>query len=116
MNYTIRYIDLSWAVVGICENERMHSSVLIPSIEKDEVKAVQQYVIGYLSFWHIAFIDETLLVPCDDEELRIAARKKIEQYIADHPPVAKLPRFYLVLLRQNITKMEEDDMSRVVQA
>ena len=43
------------------------------------------------------------------------ARRKIDRYIADHPPVETFPRFYLVLLRQPIAPMESDGMSRVYQ-
>ena len=41
--------------------------------------------------------------------------RKINRYIADHPPVETFPRFYLVLLRQPIAPMEADGMSRVYQ-
>ena len=108
------YIDLSWAVVGICEGSHLPLSALVH--EGDEMEeTVEQYVIGYLAFWHIAFVDESRLVPCDDEALRTAARQKIDRYIASHPPVEMLPRFYLVLLRQQIAPMETDSMSRVYQ-
>ena len=43
------------------------------------------------------------------------ARQKIDHYIAEHPPVETLPRFYLVLLRQQIAPMEQDGTSRVYQ-
>ena len=109
------YIDLSWAVVGICENPHQPLLSHIPGIDKDEATAVEHYVIGYLAFWHIAFVDEKQLQPCYDEALRTAARQKIDRYIADHPPVETLPRFYLVLLRQSIASMEQDGMSRVYQ-
>ena len=91
-NY-LRYINLSWAVVGICENARQ----------------------PYMAFWHIAFVDEDCLVPCNDDALRNDARRKIDRYIADHSPVETFPRFYLVLLRQPIAPMEPDGMSRVYQ-
>ncbi|MBQ6193136.1 MAG: hypothetical protein IJJ98_01590 [Prevotella sp.] len=120
------YINLSWAVVGICERPRVgdprsgmnvHQPLLshIPGIDKDEAAAVEHYVIGYMAFWHIAFVDEDRLVPCDDDALRNEARQKIDRYIADHPPVETFPRFYLVLLRQPIAPMEPDGMSRVYQ-
>ena len=110
-NY-LRYINLSWGVVGICENARQP---LIPGIDNDEAAAVEHYVIGYMAFWHIAFVDESRLVPCHDDALRTEARKKIDRYIADHPPIETFPRFYLVLLRQPIAPMESDGMSRVYQ-
>ena len=124
-NY-LRYINLSWAVVGICErprvgdqrsgmNARQPLLSCIPSIEEDKAAAVEHYVIGYMAFWHIAFVDEDCLVPCNDDALRNDARRKIDRYIADHPPVETFPRFYLVLLRQPIAPMESDGMSRVYQ-
>ena len=106
------YIDLTWAVVGICEGSHLPLSALVHEGDKME-ETVEQYVIGYLAFWHIAFVDESRLVPCDDEALREAARQKIDRYIVDHQPIETLPRFYLVLLRQQITPMEADGMSRV---
>ena len=69
----------------------------------------------YMAFWHIAFVDEDCLVPCNDDALRNDARRKIDRYIADHSPVETFPRFYLVLLRQPIAPMEPDGMSRVYQ-
>ena len=115
MQNNLKYINLSWAVVGICEGSCLPLSKFIPDIDKDEVAAVEHYVIGYLAFWHIAFVDESRLVPCDDEALHEAARQKIDRYIADHQPVETLPRFYLVLLRQQIAPMEQDGTSRVYQ-
>ena len=126
MQNNFKYINLSWAVVGICErprvgdqrsgmNARQPLLVHIPGIDKDEATAVEHYVIGYMAFWHIAFVDEDRLVPCRDDALRNEARKKIDRYIADHPPVETFPRFYLVLLRQPIAPMEPDGMSRVYQ-
>ena len=115
MQNNFKYINLSWAVVGICENARQPLLVHIPGIDKDEAAAVEHYVIGYMAFWHIAFVDEDCLVPCNDDALRNDARRKIDRYIADHPPVETFPRFYLVLLRQPIATMESDGMSRVYQ-
>ena len=126
MHNSFKYINLSWAVVGICErprvgdqrsgmNARQPLLVHIPGIDKDEAAAVEHYVIGYMAFWHIAFVDESRLVACNDEALHEAARQKIDRYIADHQPVETFPRFYLVLLRQPIAPMEPDGMSRVYQ-
>ena len=72
------YINLSWAVVGICENARQPLLSCIPGIDNDEAAAVEHYVIGYMAFWHIAFVDESRLVPCNDDALRNDARRKIE--------------------------------------
>ncbi len=126
MQNNLKYIDLSWAVVGVCERPRVgdqrsgmnpHQPLLshIPGIDKDEAAAVGHYVIGYLAFWHIAFVDEKQLQPCHEEALRTAARQKIDRYIEEHSPVETLLRFYLVLLRQQIAPMEQDGMSRVYQ-
>ncbi len=69
MQNNFHYINLSWAVVGICENDRQPLLFHIPGIDKDEAAAVEHYVIGYMAFWHIAFVDEDCLVPCHDDAL-----------------------------------------------
>ena len=114
MQNNLRYINLSWAVVAICEDGTLPLSTIVHD-EQDEAEVVERYIIGYMAFWHIAFVDEDCLVPCHDDTLRTEARKKIDRYIADHPPVETFPRFYLVLLRQPIAPMEADGMSRVYQ-
>ena len=114
MQNNLHYINLSWAVVGICEGSHLPLSALVHKGEDIE-EAVEHYVIGYLAFWHLAFVDEKQLQSCHDEALHEAARQKIDRYIADHPPVETFPRFYLVLLRQQIAPMELDGMSRVYQ-
>ena len=66
MQNNFKYINLSWAVVGICErprvgdqrsgmNARQPLLSCIPGIDNDEAAAVEHYVIGYMAFWHIAF-------------------------------------------------------------
>ena len=100
MQNNFKYIDLSWAVVGICENSHQPLLSHILGIKTNETAAVEHYVIGYMAFLHIAFVDEDRLVPCHDDALRTEARQKIDHYVADHPPVETFPRFYLVLLRQ----------------
>ena len=107
MQNNFKYINLSWAVVGICENTRQPLWVHILGIDKDEAAAVEHYVIGYMAFLHIAFVDEDCLVPCNDDALRNDARRKIDRYIADHPPVETFPRFYLVLLPPKCYKPPE---------
>ena len=114
MQNNLRYINLSWAVVAICEDGTLPLSTIVHD-GQDEVEMVEHYVIGYMAFWHIAFVDEDRLVPCRDDALRTEARKKIDRYIADHPPVETFPRFYLVLPRQPIAPMEPDGMSCVYQ-
>ena len=114
MQNNLRYINLSWAVVAICEDGTLPLSAIVHD-GQNEAEMVEHYVLGYLAFWHIAFVNESRLVPCNDDALRTEARQKIDRYIADHPPVETFPRFYLVLLRQSITPMEADGMSRVYQ-
>ncbi len=70
MQNNFHYINLSWAVVGICKNARQPLLSCIPGIDKDEAAAVEHYVIGYMAFWHIAFVDEERLVSCHDDVLR----------------------------------------------
>ena len=115
MQNNFKYINLSWAVVGFFEAPHQPLSSCIPGIEEDEAAAVERYVIGYMAFWHIAFVDESRLVPCHDDALRTEARRKIDRYVADHQPAETFPRFFLVLLRQPIAPMEPDGMSRVYQ-
>ena len=125
MQDNFKYINLSWAVVAICEDGTLPLSTIVHD-GQDEVEMVERYVIGYMAFWHIAFVDESRLVPCNDDALCTEARQKIDRYIAErlrvgeqssgiHPPVETFPRFYLVLLRQPIAPMEADGMSRVYQ-
>ena len=113
MKQEMRYIDLSWAVVAICESADFPWTKLVYDDKIEQ--AVERYVLGYMAFWQIAFIERERLVPCEDERLREAARLKIDRYIEQHPPVQCLPRFYFVLLQQPITPMQPDGMSQVYQ-
>lgn len=113
MKHELKYIDLSWAVVAVCGKDGVTWQHLVR--DGNPVDRVEQYVLGYMSFWHLAFIDKEALVPCEDEQLRRAARHKIERYIAEHPPVQPLPRFYIVLLQQPIAPLEPDGMTQVYQ-
>ncbi len=113
MKHELKYIDLSWAVVAVCGKDGFTWQHLVR--DGNPVDRVEQYVLGYMSFWHLAFIDKEALVPCEDEQLRRAARHKIERYIAEHPPVQPLPRFYIVLLQQPIVPLEPDGMTQVYQ-
>ena len=113
MRQELRYIDLSWAVVAVCESETFTLQDLVR--DGNPVDKIEQYVLGYMSFWQIAFIDRERLIPCEDEPLRLAARHKIERYIAEHPPMQPLPRFYIILLAQPFTLLEADGMTQVYQ-
>ena len=62
-------------MVGICENARQPLLVHIPGIDKDEAAAVEHYVIGYMAFWHIAFVNEDLkITSCPATTTRSAPR------------------------------------------
>ena len=113
MKQNLRYIDLSWAVVALCESDQFTVDQLVHGDSVEE--AVERYVIGYMAFWQIAFIEKERLQLFDDETLRQAARLKIDRYIKEHPPVQRLPRFYLVFLDTAVVPMEPDDLSRVYQ-
>ena len=72
------------------------------------------YMIRYIDAQQ-GNVGDIQMQPCHEEALRTAARQKIDRYIEEHSPVETLPRFYLVLLRQQIAPMEQDGMSRVYQ-
>lgn len=89
--------------MGSCGHHRQGRSQR-PSIheasgEPIEV-TIERYVIGYLVFWHIAFIDKEKMNRCNDEKVIELGRKKMEEYIFSHPPIATLPKFYIVFLNQ----------------
>jgi hypothetical protein len=113
MKQVLKYVDLPWAVVGVCESESFTINQLVHDDSVEQ--AVERYVIGYMAFWQIAFVEKERLVPCDDKTLRASARLKIARYIAEHPPVECLPRFYIVLLQQPCAPLETDGTTRVYQ-
>ena len=113
MKKVLKYVDLPWAVVGVCESESFTINQLVHDDSVEQ--AVERYVIGYMAFWQIAFVEKERLVPCDDETLRAVARSKIARYIVEHPPVHHLPRFYIVLLQQPCAPPEPDGTTRVLQ-
>ena len=102
---TISYINLSWAVVGIIDKD-VHNSLQSMKRSNEPIEAtIERYVIGYLVFWHIAYIDKAYIDKekmnrCDDEKVIELGRKKMEEYVTSHPPVATLPKFYIVFLNQ----------------
>ena len=63
MHNSFKYINLSWAVVGICENPHQPLLSHIPGIEEDKAAAVEHYVIGYMAFWHIPLWMRTASCP-----------------------------------------------------
>ena len=46
------------------------------------------------------FIDKEKMNRCNDEKVIELGRKKMEEYIFSHPPIATLPKFYIVFLNQ----------------
>lgn len=52
----ISYINLSWAIVGIIDKD-VHSSLQSMKRPDEPIEiTIERYVIGYLGFWHIAYI------------------------------------------------------------
>ena len=100
MTASISYINLSWAVVGIIDKD-VHNSLQSMKRPNEPIEiTIERYVIGYLGFWHIAFIDKEKMNRCNDETVIEFGRKKIEEYISLHPPIATLPKFYIIFLNQ----------------
>ena len=81
MTASISYINLSWAVVGIIDKDVRNGLQSMKRPDEPIEVTIERYVIGYLVFWHIG-------------------RKKMEEYIFSHPPIATLPKFYIVFLNQ----------------
>lgn len=97
---TISYINLSWAVVGIIDKDVRNSLQSMKRPGEPIEITIERYVIGYLGFWHIAYIDKEKMNRCDDEKVIELGRKKLEKYISSHPPIVTLPKFYIVFLKQ----------------
>lgn len=100
MTVSISYINLSWAVVGIIDKDVRNSLQSMRRPDEPIETTIKRYVIGYLGFWNIAFIDTCRMNKCNDETVILCAEKKMEEYITSHPPVATLPKFYIVFLNQ----------------
>ena len=100
MTTSISYINLSWAVVGIIDKDVRNSLQSMKRPDEPIEATIERYVIGYLGFWHIAFIDKGRMNRCHDETVIQHAKKKMEEYITSHPPVVTLPKFYIVFLNQ----------------
>ena len=52
----ISYINLSWAIVGIIDKDVHNSLQSIKRADEPIEITIERYVIGYLGFWHIAYI------------------------------------------------------------
>lgn len=100
MTISISYINLSWAVVGIIDKD-VHNSLQSMKRPNEPIETtIERYVTGYLGFWHIAFIDTDMMNKCYDETVIKKGCIKLEEYITSHPPVATLPKFYIIFLNQ----------------
>lgn len=95
----LTFITLSWAEIGIVECAGFSLSSLQKGDEPIE-QAVERYVTGYMAFWGIAFVKENLEQDSPDKATEESAKEKIKHYVAQHPPVEPLPRFYIAFLNQ----------------
>ncbi|WP_300729351.1 hypothetical protein [uncultured Bacteroides sp.] len=110
----VSYFILDWAVVGmIDEGSCMALSELKKKDDVTMEEAVERYVIGYMSFWRIAFIKKERMNRCSDPVMAEKGRKRIEQYIEAHPPVSPLPKFYIIFLNQPEVGCDADGLSDV---
>ena len=91
MASSISYINLSWAVVGIIDKDVNNSLQSMKRPDEPIDVTIERYVLGYLAFWHIAYIDKEKMNRCEDQKVIELGRKKLEEYITSHPPVATLP-------------------------
>ena len=94
------YINLFWAVVGIIDRDALNSLQSMKRPDEPIETTIEKYVTGYLSFWNITFIDTDKMNKCTDETVIEFGKKKMEEYIISHPPLATLPKFYIVFLNQ----------------
>ena len=58
MTASISYINLSWAVVGIIDKDVRNGLQSMKRPDEPIEVTIERYVIGYLVFWHVAFIDK----------------------------------------------------------
>ena len=97
MEQALHYFAFSWAVVGIADSNACRA---LQARQEPIERTVERYVEGYLNFWHIVFIDKERIKRVDNKETIEQGRAKLKAYIATHPPVVTLPRFYIVFLNQ----------------
>lgn len=80
MTVSISYINLSWAVVGIIDRD-IHNSLQSMKRPDEPIEVtIERYVIGYLVFWHITFIDKEKMNRCHDETVIQCAKMKMKNY------------------------------------
>lgn len=114
-NPLLKYVTLSWAVVGISfQEDACHSLSSMQKKGESAEATIERYVTGYMAFWNIAFIDKNRMQTCQDVEIIEKAKRKIAQYVALHPPVATFPpHFYLIFLNQLQIACDADGLSDV---
>ena len=56
MTASISYINLSWAVVGIIDKDGHNCLQSMKRSDEPIEVTIERYVVGYLVFWHIAYI------------------------------------------------------------
>ena len=66
MPSVISYINLSWAVVGIIDKDVNNSLQSMKRYNELIEVTIERYVLGYLAFWHIAYIDKEKMNRCED--------------------------------------------------
>ena len=91
MTTSISYINLSWAVVGIIDKDGHNSLQSMKRPNEPIEVTIERYVIGYLVFWHIAYIDKEKMNRCDDEKVIELGRKKMEEYVTISLILAAIP-------------------------
>lgn len=112
-NSIVKHITLSWAVVGIIEQDSGFSLTSLQKGKETLEEAVEKYVISYMAFWHIAFIEKKQMQVCTDATTIRKGKEKIDRHIETHPSVVPLPKFYLVFLNQSQIGSDADGLSDV---
>ncbi len=100
MEATLYYFALPWAVVGIADQGAAFSLTSLRRGDERLEQAVDRYVRGYLRMWGIGLPRDAFNPVSPDGEVVRQAQERIAVYASQHPPVQRLPKFYLVLLNQ----------------
>lgn len=96
----LHYFALSWAVVGITDSGACFSLASLRREGERPEQAVERYVRNYLRMWGIGLPQKAFSPVSPDGKTVLQACQRIEAYVRQHPPVRRLPKFYLVLLNQ----------------
>lgn len=109
----LRCFILSWAVVGISEEDSCLSVASLCRDNESWEECIERYVLGYMSFWNMGHPDKGELMPCRDADIINKGRCRIEAFIEQYPPIEHLPRFYIVFLNQPQIGCDADGFSDV---